>query len=192
MEIVAAIFTWLLTYAPYVAVYAGTLLLAVWGSVKITKFWLKTTSLHTDVPEMKSTLTKISTGLTLLNQVLLEGTVIKQSCYSNANSPRKINELGEKMLLASGARVIAEALMPELLQTLIEKNPTTALDVERESFRSILVKMNDERFSPIKNFAYENPVYQGNPLGYTDILFTMSLLVRDAYLEQHPEIRVED
>jgi hypothetical protein len=107
---------------------------------------MKTNALHTDLPDMKSTLNKIRMGLTTLNQVLLEGTIIKQSCYSSGNSPRTVNDLGKRVLAQSGANDLLMAHTDTWIKQLEEKHPATLLDLERQAFQLILSKMNDADF----------------------------------------------
>jgi len=192
MEVTTFLLQQALNYSPYIAVYGGILVLVVWGTIKLTKFWSKTTTLHTDVPEIKSTLNKIHTGLTTLNQVLLEGTIIKQSCYSSGNSPRTVNELGKRVLAQSGANDLITTHADAWIRQLEERHPATLLDLEREAFRLILSRMNDADFVHVKNFAFEHPNFENTPLSYTDILFPMSLELRDLYRSRHPELKGDE
>src|ERR1035441_5553522 len=81
---------------------------------KIAKFYIATTKIHAEFPVIQSILTEIKAGFATLNQVLLEKQVISKSCFSNANSPRVINELGKRLYEQSGAGKVYEDIKPSL------------------------------------------------------------------------------
>ena len=88
------LFTFLIQYYPEVALYAIILLLVIVVTIRVHNFYIRTDELHKRMPFMETTLSRIDTGLTLLNKMILEKTIISQSCYSNENSPRSISLSG--------------------------------------------------------------------------------------------------
>ncbi|MDP3957533.1 MAG: hypothetical protein Q8Q10_03475 [bacterium] len=124
-----------------------------------------------------------------MNNVLLEKQVISHSCYSQENSPRVINPLGQKLYEQSGAKDLMEKVKGKLLKELeTNKKIDSLLELERESLNTMLNRMDDKEFKNIQNFAFEHPKFEGNPLTFTDILFVMALVLRDLYRGKHPEI----
>jgi hypothetical protein len=203
-------------YYPQVGIYAATLFFVIAVTVKIHGFYLnmqtvkgktekledkmpdielkmkmwqgKTEKLEDKMPKIEIMFSKIETGLILLNKMLLEKTIISQSCYSNENSPRTINDIGQSLLKESGANKIFEAKKKMLLSDLELKTINSLLELEREALNVMLAHGDDLDYKPVQDFAFEHPTYQGNPLTYTDILFIMALKLRDFYQVKHPEL----
>lgn len=80
----------------------------------------------------------------------------------------------------------------------IEKlQPKTALDVEDLALAVLQTNTNDDMFIPLKSWVYNAPAREikdadGNvklqEIDLDDVIFVMSLPLRDRYLELHPEI----
>jgi hypothetical protein len=177
----------LIEFAPQIATYVLVALvvgIVVW---KTAVFYVNTKKATSKFPAIEISLGKIDKGLTTLNQILLEKSVISQSCYSNENSPRVISDIGKKLYSESGAEKLFNIIKPELVAELEQKKFDSLLELERESLNVLIDKMNDPRFKDIQNFAFEHPTFEGSPLTYTDILFIMSLNLRDDYRQKYPE-----
>ena len=185
------LFSFLIQYYPQIAVYGIILFLVVVITIKATDFYSQTRRLHADMPTVQTTLTKIDTGLTLLNNVLLEKTIISQSCYSNGNSPRVISSLGIQLLNESGANPIFEAIKGEFVMELEAKTINSLLELEKESLNVMLVHRDEARFKPLQDFAYQHPTFNDMPLTYTDLLFVVALKLRDFYRTRHPDLTAE-
>ena len=77
-------------------------------------------------------------------------------------------------------------------------SPKTALDVETSALIALRINQNNDIFDDIKNWVYLEPsrtIYnkEGNPdhtadVVLDDVLFVISLPLRDAYLAEHPEL----
>ncbi len=158
--------------------------IVVW---KAAKFYMATTKIHTEFPRIQSILTDIKTGFTTLNQVLLEKQVISKSCFSNENSPRVINDIGIKLYEQSGAGKVYKDIEPSLMTELETKKFESLLELEQSCLEVLLQKRNDQKFKDIQNFAFEHPTFEGKPLTYTDILFILSLRLRDDFRKKHPD-----
>ncbi|MBI2444213.1 MAG: hypothetical protein HYV42_03165 [Candidatus Magasanikbacteria bacterium] len=183
------IFDTLNQVAPQAAIYAAIILVVGLLVYHFTKFWVATNKTNQALPEIQASLIKIDRGLNTLNKVLLEKNIISQSCYSNVNSPRALNDLGRRLLPASGADRLLAQQAGAFLNELEQKPYDSPLEVEREALNLLLAKMDDAEFRELQNFAYNHPQFDGKPLTYTDILFVMSLVLRDQYLARHPELR---
>lgn len=189
----------LIEYFPQIAGYGILAIVVGYISVKATQFYMKTNGLHSSVggldvavTGMKTTLDSIHTGLTTLNNVLLEKTVISTSCYSVGNSPRILNASGLKVYNESGAKPLLESKKNELMKELELKTYNSFLEVERESFKVLLDRMSEPDFSVVQDFAYQHPQFENQALTYSDILYIMSIVLRDAYKEKHPELNLKD
>lgn len=178
----------LVKYYPQYIGYFIVILVVGYVVFKCTTFWHKTNKIHNGFEGITASLLKIDSGLNTLNKILLEKNVISQSCYSNGNSPRIINEQGKDVYTVSGGESLMSNIKDSLLEELEKRNPSTALDAERSALEVMLSKMEEPEFNEIQRFAYNNPNYKGTPLTYIDILFVMSLVLRDAYLKKYPNI----
>jgi len=77
----------LIEYFPQIAGYAIVALIVGFVVWKVANFWIETNKSVGKLPAIETTLKRIEQGFLTLNQVLLEKTVISQSCFSNENSP---------------------------------------------------------------------------------------------------------
>ena len=160
-------------------------------TIFLTRFYMETHKVLDDYPSSRQMLSEIHAGLILLNTVLLEKNVISQSCYSGMNSPRVLNEAGRELLKESEADKLYNQLQEGLLKELEGQEVTTLLALEQASLQLLLLKRNEPEFKPLQDFAFEHPTFKKNPLSYIDILYAMSLLLRDAYRERHTELEIE-
>jgi hypothetical protein len=177
----------LIQYYPQIAGYCVLIAIVVYLTYKLTTFYTNTTNLQKEFPDIKTLLAKIDSGLKTLNTILLDKNVINQSCYSNGNSPRVINAIGNDLLTDSGSLPLYESIKDEFLGLLEAKKFESLLELERESLNVFLTRMDDPRFVPLQNYVFQHPTFKTTPLTYTDILFLLGLKLRDLYLENHPE-----
>lgn len=179
---------WILSKDPVFGFIIGAVVvlsLLIW---KFAGFYFTTKSAVKDIPSIKLSIGKIEKALLTMNALLLENGHIKQTCYSEANSPIKVNELGEKLLRESGAEKILKEITPAFLADLEGNSFNNPLELERACYQSLVSNMNDKRFSDLQTFAYNNPKFHDKPLRYFDILSVMALKLRDSYLEKHPKL----
>lgn len=117
--------------------------------------------------------------------------------FSAKNSPRQLNQNGEELLRDSGGRELLERNMDFFINKIEKLQPKTALDVENMALAVLQTHTNEDMFIPIKNWIYNAPAMElKNPDGSTrsqevdidDVIFVISLPLRDRYLELHPEI----
>lgn len=173
--------------------FAGYVLIAlVVGFIvcKCTIFYINTSKSITKLPAIEVTLKRIEQGFLTLNQVLLEKSVISQSCFSNENSPRVINELGKELLEKSGAKIVYDEIKSILMTELENKKFESLLELEQRCLEVLLQKRDDQKFKNIQNFAFEHPTFKSKPLTYIDILFVISLELRDDYRKNHPDSKL--
>ncbi|MBD5300230.1 MAG: hypothetical protein HDS17_01995 [Bacteroides sp.] len=117
--------------------------------------------------------------------------------YSEKNSPRRLNENGEKLLNESGGAEFIEKYSDFFIARMEEQTPKTALDVEDLASSILLAHSNDDIFISLKNWIYNAPPREIKSVdgsvrmadvGLNDIVFVMSLPLRDKYLKRHPNI----
>lgn len=157
----------------------------------MTKFYMATTQVIRDVPRIQTSLNRIDKGFTTLITLLLEAKVIQTSCYSESKSPRRVNDLGQRLLQESGAAQVISQIQNAFIKDLEAMNIDNPLELERSCLQSLLSSMNDNRFNDLQTFAYNHPTFHGKPLSYIDILNTMALVLRDVYLDMHSELIFE-
>ena len=192
----------LLECYPQIATYFIIILVVAYTVYKVTIFYKDTKdknnkfgeefkSVNGTLVKVNETLTEVDKGLAILNQALLEKNVISISCYSNKNSPRVINQLGLKLYSESGAEKLFNSIKDELLLDLEKKQFDSLLELEMSSLNVLMEKMSDSRFKDVQNFIFEHPNFEDHPLTYTDILFVMSLKLRETYREKHKDSGLE-
>jgi len=80
------------------------------------------------------------------------------------------------------------------------KFPKTALDVENMSLAVLRVNSDKDLFTRLKNWVYNAPAREivkedgdkiSKEITFDDVLFVISLPLRDRYLAEHPEISLE-
>ncbi len=156
---------------------------------KLSEFYNETKKVNKSFPEIKDKLSSIDSSLNTLNTILIEKEIIKSSIYSQANSPRIVNESGKKVYQQSGAKNILEENSNNLINELEKLDNRSLLKLEQNCLKVMISKMNTDEFKPIQDFAFQNPNFQDKPLTYTDILYIMSIYLRDIYINKHPELK---
>ncbi|WP_290100411.1 hypothetical protein [uncultured Muribaculum sp.] len=120
--------------------------------------------------------------------------------FSQKNSPRVLNDNGKLVSKIFGCEKFLETNSEWLMAEVAKFEPKTALDVEIFSYSALRVASLDERFNGIKNQIYNSPAIDlkgtdgqniKSEVALDDLLFIMSLPLRDKYLAGHPEITAE-
>lgn len=154
------------------------------------------------IADTRALLSKIEGQLELLVQSTIDKGTQKirrksGATFSAKHSPRTLNENGQNLLRNCGGIQFLESNMPFFISKIEQLQPKTALDVEDMALAVLQANTNDDMFIPIKNWIYKAPAQEikspeGNVLkqeiDMDDILFVMSLPIRDRFLEQHPQI----
>lgn len=120
--------------------------------------------------------------------------------FSEKRSPRKLNANGDLLF----SDIEGERFLDEngafLLDEIAKLNPKTALDVENMSLSVLRVNSDKDFFVRLKNWVYNAPAREivkedgstiNKDITFDDVLFVISLPLRDRYLAGHPEISVE-
>lgn len=114
------------------------------------------------------------------------------STVSTSNSPRELSEFGTSLLEDIGGKKYLDESSPELIEIIKSKSPKSGLDVENYANILLTEKTEDDKFVPIKNYIFQNPVYRrGNAeldLTMTIVLQIMGIYLRNKYFEKYPEL----
>ncbi len=111
--------------------------------------------------------------------------------WAKTRSPLRLNKAGSDLSKASGMEKMVKDNINELLIDLEERNLETAYDVQQESFDVVedLITSEKEYEKELKNFLFNNPKFKGKMVDPADLVFVGSLILRDAYLDRHEELR---
>ena len=189
MDIWQILFDWLTKTFPQYWGFFVVLIVVIVLTIWCVNNYNKIKDVCKEFPTIKDSLNRIDKSLGVLNSLLIENNIIKNSFYSEAHSPRQLNELGRKLYSESGAEALFNSMVNELLSDLEKKKPLSFLDVETESFVIMFDHTEDIRLKELKDFAYNHPNFEGNNLTFSDLLYVMSINLRNKYLEMHSEIK---
>lgn len=117
------------------------------------------------------------------------------------HSPYRLTDYGLVLLDDSGAKECVDNSLDYFCNSIKEKNPLVALDVEQYALVVLNENLKSERFNGIKNYVFAIP----DPTTLTSkkngekidisiklgtVLNVMSIYLRDKYFEKHPEIDI--
>lgn len=114
---------------------------------------------------------------------LRQWTSIMSEDILSSNSPKQLNEKGEKLLEESGIKDIIEDHIDNFIEGLEKERLKTAHDIELRSFYLLKESENTDIAIPLKKYLYDNPHGDINT-----ILLAGSIYLRNKYLEKHPEL----
>lgn len=201
----ATVLTWLLQALP---LWGGCLLVVIIATVYLTNKYNEAKRRLEDaekdlrglpcsergrvLEDIKETLTVIRTYISTLDPTRAE-------MFSRKASPRRLNDLGSLLLSNCEGLAFIDENKSVLFQWIDEKNPKTALDVEKSALEVLIENVDNDIFNGLKNWVYNSPSMEVEQDGETkevtvtmrDVCFVISLPLRDSYLEAHPEIESE-
>lgn len=128
-----------------------------------------------------------------IKSVLVQKYPNSANVFSMKASPRKLNEVGERLFNEIKGREFLEKNKDELFSSIKKNNPLTALDVEQYAYTSLLFYTNLPMFNELKDFVYNAPsmtIKKGEKydIALNDICFILSLPLRDMYLKENTNI----
>ncbi len=112
-------------------------------------------------------------------------------------SPRRLNGNGLRIYEAINGKQFIESNRDFLFEAVTKLAPKTPLDVEMSSLAALRISSDDTRFNKIKNWVYEAPMMDfvdadgkeyKKDITLDNVLYVLSLPLRDLYLSAHPEI----
>lgn len=157
------------------------------------------------IGDISNVLSRIEGQLNLLVQMLPQSLQSKTDSMlysegisiSQKHSPKTLNENGMKISEAFGCDEFLQSNKEWLLGELDKFSPKTALDVQTFSLNVLRMVSANERFNGLKHLIYHSPKIElqkengsmaSVEITLDDVLFVISLPLRDAYLAKHPEI----
>lgn len=150
-----------------------------------------------DIKEVKTLISSHDDDIKTIKDFLLMTNKKASVLFSVKNSPRQLNEIGNKVFADMKGENFLNQNKEYLFSQIDGYNPKTALDVENAAHAVCITSVDNEIFNGLKNFVYNSPSYkiidrEGKErmydLAMSDICFILSLPLRDMYLEIHPEI----
>ena len=160
---------------------------------------------HSDViGEINSSLNRIDGQVDFLVRLATskpaDSFAVSLSTFSEKKSPRKLNNNGNKLL----AEVRGDEFLQEngrfFLDEIAKLEPKTALDVENYALPVLLANSERREFNRLKNWvnnASSLEITDGSgsvshkDISMEDVLFVLSIPLRDRYLAGHPEVSVQ-
>ena len=157
---------------------------------------------HSDViGEINSSLNRIDGQVDFLVRLATNNSsdtlAVSSSTFSEKKSPRKLNDNGNKLF----AEVRGEEFLQEngrfCLGEIAKLNPKTALDVENYALSVLLANSGRPEFNRLKNWVYNASSLEikdasgsvsHKDISMEDVLFVLSIPLRDLYLAEHPEV----
>lgn len=161
---------------------------------KLDKYDERFSTAETLMSEMKGQLdllVKLSTSSRTKPLLLAEND------YSEKHSPRKLNQNGVILYADIKGDDFLRNNFKFFASKIDKLSPKTALDVENYALSILRASLDMDIFIPLKSWVYNEPtrtIKRADEIEYTtnvsmdDVLFVLSLPLRDKYLELHPEI----
>lgn len=213
LDIEDTIFNWMWTHAPHLLIIIILIILTIIITVRVMRFnrrFVDTEDLCDDlrnkfVPDLHSKVGGIDKKINLL---LLSVTKISthlitsQGLAANifeAKSPIELTELGVKILNEVGGKKYIDENANDLIAEIESRSPKSGLDVQTYSNAVLTYKTSEDGFTHIKNYVFQNPVYdlvvdgkQGKVSVSVDIGMVtqiMGIYLRNKYFEKYPEMK---
>ena len=103
-------------------------------------------------------------------------------------SPKKLTEQGYKLYQISGIQTVLENNLQYYIEKIEAFAPKTAWDTNNLAFNVIFNSKDEDFFIPVKDWAFNNPVFNDEDIDMDDICYVASLQLRDAYFEKYPHL----
>lgn len=123
--------------------------------------------------------------------------ILAETDYSEKHSPRKLNKNGEILYSDIEGEKFLDSNYAFFSEEISKLSPKTALDVENFALAVLRASLNLDIFIPLKSWVYNEPTRiierpdgekVTTDVSMDDVLFILSLPLRDKYLLHHPEI----
>jgi hypothetical protein len=130
-------------------------------------------------------LSRINDSVLVIKLFLMSKHEDAVDALSVSHSPISLNEAGERLYTISGAKEILESNIEKYIKKIEALNLKTALDVEEQSLLILYGCSGDDEFTPLKNYVFNNPVFEKLSLNMASICFVMSIPLRDEFLKRN-------
>lgn len=153
----------------------------------------KIDELSSDIKQMKQDFDSIKEDITAIKAVLIQKFPNSANVFSMKKSPRRLNELGEKIFSQIHGMEFLNEHKSFFFSKIESMNPKTELDVENAANFACSGFTDNDIFNGIKDFVYnapsititgENGENKSYDITLGDICYILSLPLRDMYLEE--------
>lgn len=149
---------------------------------------------HDYMSDMKNDISSLRASFEELKTVILATNDKVRNVYSVKQSPRQLNEMGNRLYGEFKGEEFLMKNKERLFKAIDAKQPKTALDVEIVANEVLICLLNDEMFNPLKDWVYNSPsqmmVVDGREVAHSismqEVCFILSLPLRDLYLQENP------
>ncbi len=123
--------------------------------------------------------------------------IIATEEYSEKNSPRTLNKNGQTLYNDINGEKFLKDNLDFFFSEIDKLAPKTALDVENFALSILRISLCNDIFIPLKSWVYNEPTRDivnrdgktvPTEVSMDDVLFVLSLPLRDKYLEAHENI----
>ncbi len=176
----------------------GTVLGGVWLIIckvfKTGKVAQRIDNMEEDIAAIRKSIENLPCGkhhedITKIKTVLIEKHPKAYDVFSVKCSPRRLNELGEKLYGKVQGDEFIDKNKTALFDFIKQTRPLVALDVEQAANSACLSLVRTPAFNRLKDFVYNEPTWKlqdGSLYDITvnDLCFVIGLRLRDKYLDE--------
>lgn len=151
-------------------------------------------SIEEDISAIRESVEKLPCGshhedITKIKTIIIEKYPKSYNIFSIKCSPRRLNDLGEKLYEKIKGDEFIDENKSKLFDFIKKSNPLVELDVEQAANSACMSLVNTPSFNKLKNFVYNEPTWNlpdGSRYDITvnDLCFVIGLRLRDKYLEE--------
>lgn len=160
---------------------------------KVEDHCSKIQGINTDSASVKDQLTKISNSIDKLFVFLNQQHQNFPTELFVSKSPIQLTEFGEKVLVTFEGQSYIDTNLKSLISLMEKENFKSALDVQNFAQSILFSQTQNDGFTPIKNFIFNNP---NLVLGESRIDLTlplalnlMSIYLRNKYFDVYPDLK---
>jgi hypothetical protein len=194
------IFKWFAENYPELIIF----IIVAWGTWRVSRLYgrlekveekcSEIEKMNSGIGSIKTDISKISGDLEKLF-VFLSGQMDKfPKEFFASHSPIQLNPVGVSLLEEFGGKKFIEDNSKLLIDKLHENNVfKSALDVQNSAVTILYSYIDQDGFTPIKNWVFNNPVYK---VGSNEMTFSlaiainiMAIYLRDKYFVIYPELK---
>jgi hypothetical protein len=207
---------YILDHAPFFGILVISVLIAICVTIWVARKYYKTigrikkteeqcAECKADVfPSLNSHFDKIDTSLYGISSSILALTMYLKTKDDKldvslliSRSPIQLSDFGTKILNDIGGKSVVDGNLNLLLSEMDTQKFKSGLDAHNYAINLIMIMFNNDIFTPIKNYLYNNPVYKYKtekdenieyPLDVNDVYTVIGIYLRNKYFEEHPDL----
>jgi len=202
----------IIEFLPFFVIVSIALIVGlITATIKIHSYYLKVNHAITLVPIHDTEIKQLNKNELLMQDI--KESIRKIEEYIMRNDPNSIDKLirkcspyqltsfGDALCLNAGGVKCIDTHLDFFTSEIQKMNPLVALDVENYALDVLKDNIKKDFFNEIKDFVFASPsniqLEDANKnttdikVKLDDILFVMSIYLRDKYFETHPEINID-